>query len=151
MVTITQYVRQQKRHRCIERCFGLCGRRRGQDDMGEWHWNMYNIIYEMNCLSRLDAWYKMLGAGALRWPRGMVWGGRWEGGSGWGTCVHPWWIHVAKSLQSCPTLCDPIDSSPPGSPSLGVSGQEHWSGLSFPSPMHESEKWKWSPSVVSNS
>ena len=21
-------------------------------------------------------------------------GGRWEGGSGWGTCVHPWWIHV---------------------------------------------------------
>ena len=26
--------------------------------------------------------------------RGMVWGGRWEGGSGWGTCVHPWWIHV---------------------------------------------------------
>ena len=26
--------------------------------------------------------------------RGMVWGGRWEGGSGWGTCVHPGWIHV---------------------------------------------------------
>ena len=39
-----------------------------------------------------------------------------EGGSGWGTHVHPWWIHVAKSLQSCPTLCDPIDGSPPGSP-----------------------------------
>ena len=27
--------------------------------------------------------------------------------------------------------------------SLGFSRQEHWSGLSFPSPMHESEKWKW--------
>ena len=27
-------------------------------------------------------------------PRGMVWGGRWEGGSGWGTCVHLWRIHV---------------------------------------------------------
>ena len=26
--------------------------------------------------------------------RGMVWGGRWERGSGWGTCVHPWWMHV---------------------------------------------------------
>ena len=26
MVTITQYVRQQKRHRCIEQSFGLCGR-----------------------------------------------------------------------------------------------------------------------------
>ena len=61
---------------------------------------------------------------------------------------------AAKSLQSCPTLCDLIDGSPPGSPvpeSLGFSRQEHWSGLPFPSPMHESEKWKWSCSVVSNS
>ena len=47
---------------------------------------------------------------------------------------------AAKSLQSCPTLCDHIDGSPPGSPSLGFSRQEHWSGLPFPSPMHESEK-----------
>ena len=36
-------------------------------------------------------------------------------------------------------------------PSLGFSGQEPWSGLPFPSPMHESEKWKWSSSVVSYS
>ena len=28
--------------------------------------------------------------------------------------------------------------------SLGFSRQEHWSGLPFPSPMHESEKWRWS-------
>ena len=47
---------------------------------------------------------------------------------------------AAKSLQSCLTLCDPIDGSPPGSPSLGFSRQEHWSELPFPSPMHESEK-----------
>ena len=95
---------------------------------------------------------------------------------------------VAKSLQSCPTLCDPIDGSLQGStipgilqartlewvvisfssawkwkvklkllsrvwllatpqtaahqapPSLGFSRQEHWSGLSFPPPMQESEK-----------
>ena len=96
---------------------------------------------------------------------------------------------AAKSRQSCPTLCDPIDGSPLGSPvpgilqartlewvaisfsvirallllllsrvsrvrlcatpetaahqapqSLGFSRQEHWSGLLFPSPMHESEK-----------
>ena len=40
---------------------------------------------------------------------------------------------AAKSLQSCPTLCDPIYGSPPGSPSLGFSRQEHWSGLPFPS------------------
>ena len=35
-------------------------------------------------------------------------------------------------------------------PSLGVSRQEHWSGLPFPSPMHESEKWKGSRSVMSD-
>jgi len=47
---------------------------------------------------------------------------------------------AAKSLQSCPTLFNPIDGSLPGSPSLGFSRQEHWSGLPFPSPVHESEK-----------
>ena len=36
-------------------------------------------------------------------------------------------------------------------PSLGFSRQEHWSGLPFPSPMHDSEKWKWSRSVMSDS
>ena len=46
---------------------------------------------------------------------------------------------AAKSLQSCPTQCDPIDGSPPGS-SMGFSRQEPWNGLPFPSPMHESEK-----------
>ena len=43
---------------------------------------------------------------------------------------------TAKSLQSCPTLCDPIDGSPPASFSLGFSRQEYWNGLPFPSPMH---------------
>ena len=32
-------------------------------------------------------------------------------------------------------------------PSLGFSRQDHWSGLPFPSPMHETEKWKWSRTV----
>ena len=58
---------------------------------------------------------------------------------------------AAESLQSCTTLGDPRDGSPPGSPSLGFSRQEHWSGLPFPSPMQKSEKWKWSRSVVSDS
>ena len=47
---------------------------------------------------------------------------------------------AAKSLQSCLTLCDPIDGSHQAPPSLGFSRQEHWSGLPFPSPMQESEK-----------
>ena len=35
-LTITLYARQQKRHRCIEQSFGLCGKGRGWDDLGEW-------------------------------------------------------------------------------------------------------------------
>ena len=35
--------------------------------------------------------------------------------------------------------------------SPGFCRQEHWSGLPFPSLVHESEKWKWSRSVVSDS
>ena len=37
MVMITRYARQQKRGRCTEQTFRLCGRRRGRDDLGEWH------------------------------------------------------------------------------------------------------------------
>ena len=76
MVTITLYTRQQKRHWCIEQSFGLWGRGRGWDDLGEWHWNTYNIIYGTCRQSRFDARYWMLGAGALGQPRGMVCGGR---------------------------------------------------------------------------
>ena len=51
------------------------------------------IMYEMSCQSRFDVRYWMLGAGALGRPRWMVWGGRREEGSGWGTHVYLWWIH----------------------------------------------------------
>ena len=46
-------------------------------------------------------------------------------------------------VQSCVTQWTAAHQAPP---SLGFSRQEHWSGLPFPSPMHESEKWKWSRS-----
>ena len=55
---------------------------------------MYNIIYETSRQSRFDARYWMIGAGALGQPRGMVRGGRREEGSGWGTRVYLWQIHV---------------------------------------------------------
>ena len=56
------------------------------------------------------------------------------------------------SRFSCLQLCvTPEMAAHQASQSLGFSRQEHWSGLPFPSPMHESEKWKWSRSVVSNS
>ena len=46
----------------------------------------------------------MLRAGALGWPRGMGWGGRWVESSGWGTFVNPWLIHAnvwQEPLQYC--------------------------------------------------
>ena len=52
---------------------------------------------------------------------------------------------AAKSLQSCPTLCDPIDSSPPGSPVPGVLQARtlEWVAISF------SNAWKWKVKVKS--
>ena len=42
---------------------------------------------------------------------------------------------AAKSLQSCPTLCDPIDASPPGSPIPGILQARtlEWVAISFSS------------------
>ena len=52
---------------------------------------------------------------------------------------------AAKSLQSCPTLCDPIDSSPPGSPIPGILQARtlEWVAISF------SNAWKWKNKVKS--
>ena len=52
---------------------------------------------------------------------------------------------AAKSLQSCPTLCDPIDGSPPGSPVPGVLQARtlEWVAISF------SSAWKWKVQVKS--
>ena len=50
---------------------------------------------------------QVLRAGALGRPRGMGWGGKWEGGSGWGIHVNPWLIHVSvwqKPLQYCKVI-----------------------------------------------
>ena len=53
---------------------------------------------------------------------------------------------TAKSLQSCLTLCNPIDGSPPGSPVPGILQARtlEWVAISF------SNAWKWSHSVVSD-
>jgi len=52
---------------------------------------------------------------------------------------------AAKSLQSCPTLCDPIDGSPPGSPVPGILQARtlEWVAISF------SSAWKWKVKVKS--
>ena len=52
---------------------------------------------------------------------------------------------AAKSLQSCPTLCDPMDGSPPGSPIPGILQTRtlEWVAISF------SNAWKWKVKVKS--
>ena len=50
---------------------------------------------------------------------------------------------AAKSLQSCPTLCDPIDGRPPGSPIPGILQARtlEWVAISF------SNAWKWKENI----
>ena len=55
-------------------------------------------------------------------------------------CSSPITAAAAKSLQSGPTLCDPRDGSPPGSPVPGILQARTLEWLAIPSPMHESEK-----------
>ena len=68
---------------------------------------------------------------------------------------YPWslryYLLLLLSHFSRVRLCaTPETAAHQAPPSLGFCRQEHWSGLPFPSPMHESEKWKWGRSVVSD-
>ena len=60
-------------------------------------------------------------------------------------------IKIKKTISLLLLLSDFSHVQLYATPSLGFCRQEHWSGLPFPSPMHKSEKWKWSHSVVSDS
>ena len=70
-----------------------------------------------------------------------VWANKWI----WQTCevqnqyTKIFCVSAAKSLQSCPTLCDPIDGSPPGSTVPGILQARtlEWIAISF------SNAWKW--------
>ena len=57
----------------------------------------------------------------------------------------------SEAAQSCLLLATPWTAAHQGPLSMGFSRQEHWSGVPLPSPMRESEKGKWSRSVVSDS
>ena len=51
---------------------------------------------------------------------------------------------AAKSLQSCPTLCDPIDGSPPGSPVPGILQARtlEWAVISFSTRTWNTQRWE---------
>ena len=66
----------------------------------------------------------------------------------WALCIQGLMVHAAaaaKSLQSCLTLCDPVDGSPPGSliPGILHTGTLEWIVISF------SNAWKWKVKVKS--
>ena len=80
-------------------------------------------------------------------------GGEGEGGTNWeiGIDIYTLLLLLLLNHFSRVWLCAiPEMAAHQAPPSLGFSRQEHWSGLLFPSPMHESEKWEWSRSVVSD-
>ena len=75
---------------------------------------------------------------AISFSRGSSWLRNWTQVS----CIA---AAAAKSLQLCPTLCDPIDGSPPGSPVPGILQARtlEWVAISF------SNVWKWKVKVKS--
>ena len=106
MVMMTLYARQLKRHRYKEDFWTLWDKAR----VG-WFERiaLKYVYYHMWNGSPVQVWHmnRAFKASALGLPWGMGWGGRWEGGSGWGTHVHPWLIHVSvwqKPLQYCKAI-----------------------------------------------
>ena len=98
MVMITLYAKQKKRHMYRTEFWTL--------------WEKARVGYSerialKQAYSQVWCMRQVLRAGALGRPRGMGWGGRWEGGSGWGTHVNLWLIHVnvwQKPLQYCKVI-----------------------------------------------
>ena len=79
MVTMTLYVRQQRRHRCMEQAFGLCGRGRGWDGLGEWH--LTCIITYVKRIASPGSMHDTGCSGLVHWDDLEGWYGE-EGGRG---------------------------------------------------------------------
>ena len=100
MVTTTLYTRQQKRHRCIGESFGLCGRGRGWDDLGEWH--CICIISYMKQVASPGLMHDTGCLGLVHWddPEGWYEGGGFRMGN---TCIPvvDSFRYLAKLIQYC--------------------------------------------------
>ena len=108
MVTMTLHVRQQKRHRCKEQTFGLCG----EKARVQWFERIVlkHVYYHM--WNRSPVQVRCIRQGAQGWCSGMTlrdrMGREVGGGSGWGTHAHPWLIHV-NVWQKPPQYCKVIN------------------------------------------
>ena len=107
MVTITLYARQQKRQSCTEQSFWTLW----EKVRVGWFGRMtFKHVYD-HMWNGLPVQVWCMIQGAWGWCTGMTsgmgWGGRREGGSGWGTHVNPWLIYVnvwQKLLQYCKVI-----------------------------------------------
>ena len=93
-------------------------------------WTYNCITWENVGIRRMSKIYQCLSFGWLRFPDQIV-------------LLNS--AAAAKSLQSCPTLCDPTDGSPPGSSIPGILQARtlEWAAISF------SNAWKWKVKVKS--
>ena len=74
-----------------------------------------------------------------------------EGGTNWKTGIDIYMLLLLTQFSRVRLCATPQTAAHQALLSLRFSRQEHWSGLPFPSPMHEKEKGKWSWSVMSDS
>ena len=156
---MTLYARQQKRHRCKECTVGLWEKARvgwfERIALKHVYYHMWNrSLVQVRCMRK----------GAQCWCTGMTLREGMEKEVGGKVRMGNTRTPMADScecMQKPPQYCKVISLlllllllscfsrvRLCETPSLGFSRQEHWSGLPFPSPIHESEKWKWSHSVV---
>ena len=105
MITMTLYESQQKRHRCKEQTFGLCGRRRGWDDLRIALKHVYYLMrnrspVQVRCMKQ--GTQSQYTGTTLRNGMGRVLGGVQDGEH-----IHPWLIHV-NVWQKAPQYCKVI-------------------------------------------
>ena len=101
----------------------MCGKR---------NMETYIIICKMDSQWEFAVCLRKPKSGALYQPRGVEWGDIY---------IYISLLLLLLSCFSCVRPCaTPETAAHQAPPSLGFSRQEHWSGLPFPSPMHESEK-----------
>ena len=102
------------------------------------HW-MLGLEPNIQCLRWLSLTHLFIYSSDALWVSLSIHRGIWAENGGESAAA------AAKSLQSCPTLCDPIDGSPPGSSVLGILQARtlEWVAISF------SNAWKWKVKVKS--
>ena len=142
MVLMNLFAEQQWRCRHREQTGEHSGRRRGWDELREWHGNTYTTLCKIDSQWKFAMWHRELSPVLCDNLEGWEMGGREQMyACGWLMLMyqHNAAAAAAASLQSCPTLCDPIDGSPPGSPVPGILPARtlEWVAISF------SNAWKW--------